>query len=194
MIKYFTLIVLLYVGLTPKLHAGWKDNDNPAGFIVRNLEAPSVDGSLDSSDSQKKRIAQDWLYVQALARQLDSMNEVMFKATLGRSDERIKSAALLVAHKYKTKYLEDIIERINDEDLLVSQCARHSLVMISGQYCGKNKHVDFGPLPNHSRTTKDSIALLWKIWFEEAEKEAKKSKGNEDEIIFRKREIFNPKD
>ena len=85
------------------------------------MESPSVDGSLDISDSQKKRIAQDWLYVQALARQLDSMNEIMFKATLGRSDERIKSAALLIAHKYKTKYLEDIIERVNDDDLLVSQ-------------------------------------------------------------------------
>lgn len=181
-----TLFIVLYVGLTPKLQAGWKDNNNAAGFIVRNLETPPVGDGLEMSDTQKLRVAKDWIFVQQLAKQLDSMNEVMFKAALGRNDTRVKAAALLIAHKYKTQYLEELLERIADEDFLVCQCARHSLVRISSQYCGKNKHIDFGPLPNHSPATKDSIVILWKVWFDDAEKTAKKAKEKEEEVIIRK--------
>lgn len=147
-------------------------------------------GGVDLSDTQKRKIAQDWIYVQQLAHQLNGMNEVMFKAALGRNDTKVKAAALLIAHKYKSQYLEELLERISDEDFLVCQCARYSLVKISGQYCGTNKHIDFGPLPNHSPATKDSIVILWKVWFDEAEK-AKKSKDNEDEVIHRKPQIFD---
>ena len=178
-----TLFVALYVGLTPKLQAGWKDNNNAAGFIVRNLETPPVGDVLEMSDSQKQRLAKDWIFVQQLSKQLETMNEVMFKAALGRNDTKVKSAALLIAHKYKTQYLEELLERIADEDILVSQCARHSLVRLSSHYCGSNKHIDFGPLPNHSPATKDSIVILWKVWFDE---EAKKAKESQEEIKIRK--------
>lgn len=112
-----------------------------------------------------------------LARQLVTMDQTMFEAALNRSDRRVKSAALAIAHKYEEKYLEDLISNIDSDELLVSQAARYSLVQISNLYLGGKNFVDFGPMITHDRDTKSSIAFLWKAWFGKAVKEGKKCKS-----------------
>jgi hypothetical protein len=144
---------------------------------VQGLES-SVDGfgGLDISDSQKARITEDMKYIVYLARQLNQMNETMFKAALDRDDSKVKAAAILIASKYKDKYLEEIIERITDDDIIISQCARRSLIQISNIYIGGREYVDFGPLLNHHSATKNSISILWKVWFEQAKQAQKDGK------------------
>lgn len=129
---------------------------------------------MDLSDSQKMRIAEDMKYIIYVARQLNQMNEVMFQAALDRGDPKIKAAAMLIAHKYQDKYLNELIERVTDDDIIVNQCARHSLIQISNLYVGGRNYVDFGPMINHHSTTKNSVSTLWKVWFEQAKKSGKK--------------------
>ena len=105
------------------------------------------------------------------------MNESMFRTALDRGDLKIKAAAMLVASKYKDKYLDELIDQTTNEDIIVNQCARHSLIQISNLYIGGRNYVDFGPLMCHHTTTKNAASILWKAWFEQAklaQKEGKK--------------------
>lgn len=152
---------------------------------MRNLQ-PSVDGSFKLSDTEQSQINEDMKYIVYVARQLNQMNEVMFQAAFERDDPKIKAAAMLIACKYKDKYISDLIERITDDDIIVNQCARHSLIQISNLYVGGRSYVDFGPLAHHSSTTKNATSILWKVWFDQAQKNKKTSQPYQNGQIKKK--------
>jgi hypothetical protein len=137
-------------------------------------KAPPVGGMNRLPSNEQQKIVADWQYVLFLANQLCRCDEVMLTASLERSDKRVKAAAALAAHKYQEKYVTELVELVSDEDVLVSQCARYSLVQISNLYLGGKNFVDFGPLVIHEEETKTSIGLLWKVWFDKAMREKKK--------------------
>ena len=109
-----------------------------------------------------------------LSRQLCVCDETMFLAALDRNDKRVKAAAALVAYKYQEKYVNELVDLVSDSDLFVSQCARYSLIQVSNLYLGGKNFVDFGPLAIHEEDTKNSVGLLWKVWFEKTMREKQK--------------------
>lgn len=101
------------------------------------------------------------------------MNEKMFTAALERGDTRMRAAAMLAAPKYGDKYVSELVERVGDDDLLVCQCARHSLCVLSNTHLGGKQFVDFGPLPNDHGAAKNTASIMWKVWFEDAKSNPK---------------------
>lgn len=104
----------------------------------------------------------------------------MFMAALDRNDNRVKAAAALMAYKYREKYVNELIDLVGDSDVFVSQCARYSLVQISNLYLGGRNFVDFGPLAIHDENTKNSVGLLWKVWFDKTLREKQKVLPNKN--------------
>ena len=167
MFRILFLIALTICICSQKAKAGWKPP-------LPEVKAPPVGGFQVLPKEEQNQIVADWQYVLFLANQLCRCDETLFVASIDRTDKRVKAAAALVAHKYQEKYVTELVDLISDDNLLVSQCARYSLVQISNLYLGGRNFVDFGPLAIHGEETKNSVGLLWKVWFEKTMREKQK--------------------
>lgn len=123
----------------------------------------------------------------------------MLMLALQSSDPRFKSAGCLLAHEYNFEFLEDLIENIDSSDIVLSQSARQSLIILSNKaICGSqpkkqekptatatkstavakpqiNHYVDFGPHINYmDNVSLNASQIMWKTWFAENVKDCKK--------------------
>ena len=123
----------------------------------------------------------------------------MLMVALQSSDPRVKSAGCLLAHEYNFEFVEDLIDAIDSSDIVLSQSARQSLVILSNKaICGnqpkkqekstatitkptavantkQNHYVDFGPHINYmDNVSINDSQMMWKTWFAENVKDCKK--------------------
>jgi len=89
-------------------------------------------------------------------------------------DARLRAAANLVAADYGTEYMQDLIKNITDDDTIVQQTARQSLVRLARKaynitapiqtLTGPKEPIDFGPMASDNNTQISTSQTMWELW------------------------------
>lgn len=83
---------------------------------------------------------------------------------LKSSDFRIKAAGCVIARRLGKEYVEDLLEGLADDNDLVRQVSRESLIIIN--HINTKKKIDFGPWPGeHNKVNTCASQSLWKAHF-----------------------------
>lgn len=151
-----------------------------AGFILNKQNALS-----------NRNIQKDITYINLQVFSIKkAQSNAMVKLALDSPDSRIKCAGCLVAAEKNYDFLEDLLTHVNDDDDLVRQASRQSLIYLSNRVlCEKEKAskppqaknskvaaskvagikaVDFGPIPGEdSNVALNASQNMWKAWFAE---------------------------
>lgn len=104
----------------------------------------------------------------------------MVELAMKTLDPRVKAAGCILARKYGTEYLEELIDAVADQNELVRQASRETLMLISRQVAVSRQGVDFGPtIGDKTNVGACSSQTMWKAWFQlnEAKQKEKKDKG-----------------
>jgi hypothetical protein len=95
------------------------------------------------------------------------------KSALQSPNPEVRLTAVLTIDKYGPALTDELIERLTDDNVSVSQAARRTLVKLSTVRNGKpNKArgVDFGPVANAKRSAQETAARKWRAWFDRLQK------------------------
>ena len=94
---------------------------------------------------------------------------------LKSSDFRIKAAGCVLARRLGKEYVEDLLEGLADDNDLVRQVSRESLIIIN--HINTKKKIDFGPLPGEQNNVNTCASQsLWKAHFRTLENNQNKEK------------------
>lgn len=77
--------------------------------------------------------------------------------------------AVLTINKHGPALMDELIERLTDDNARVRQAARRGLVKLSTVRDGKRNQargVDFGPAANANRKAQEAAARKWQTWFD----------------------------
>jgi hypothetical protein len=77
--------------------------------------------------------------------------------------------AAIAVGKHGVPLSDDLVELLTDDNGLVRQAARHSLVSLSTMRDGKStarRSVDFGPAPDANRVAQKAAARKWRAWID----------------------------
>ena len=101
-------------------------------------------------------------------------NKTPLEYALTCKDARLRAAANLVAADYGTEYMPDLIKNITDDDIIVQQTARQSLVRLarkaynitnpSQTLTGPKEPIDFGPMATDNNTQISTSQTMWELW------------------------------
>lgn len=101
---------------------------------------------------------------------IKSDSKPMVELAMKALDPRVKAAGLVVARKYNTEYLEELIDAIANENELVRQASRETLALVAMRVVGSKQGVgiiDFGPaMGDKTRVGACSSQTMWKAWFQ----------------------------
>jgi Spy/CpxP family protein refolding chaperone len=117
-------------------------------------------------------------------RELAKEGPEAIKAALKNPDADMRLVAALVAGKTTPALTDDLIPLLTDDNALVRQAARRSLVSLSTKRDGKPtglRGVDFGPVANANAAAQKTAARKWTAWFVRQQK----PKDNLKTIPFR---------
>lgn len=106
-------------------------------------------------------------------RELAKQGPEALKTALKDPNPEMRLIAVLTVGKYSPALIDDLIQRVTDDDPSVRQAARRSLVRLSTQRDGKpnkGRSVDFGPAPGSNRVAQGISARKWRSWFEAQQK------------------------
>lgn len=109
-----------------------------------------------------------------------SDSKPMVELAMRSLDPRVKAAGCILARKYDTEYLEELIEAVADQNELVRQASRETLILTSMKVAVSRQGVDFGPtVGDKTNVGACSSQTMWKAWFQinEAKQKEKKDKG-----------------
>jgi len=82
----------------------------------------------------------------------------MLMVALQSSDPRVKSAGCLLAHEYNFEFVEDLIDAIDSSDVVLSQSARQSLIVLSNKaICGNQAKKQENSTATKSTTAKPTV-------------------------------------
>lgn len=114
-----------------------------------------------------------------------SDSKPMVELALRALDPRVRAAGCVMARKYGTEYLNELIDAVADQNELVRQASRETLVL-TAMKANTNKRggmVDFGPaVGDKTNVGACSSQTLWKAWFSlnEARQKEKKAKAKDE--------------
>jgi len=107
----------------------------------------------------------------------------MVELAMKTLDPRVRAAGCILARKYGTEYLEELIDAVADQNELVRQASRETLILVARQVSVSKQGVgmiDFGPIVgDKTNVGACSSQTMWKAWFQlnEAKQKEKKDKG-----------------
>jgi hypothetical protein len=117
---------------------------------------------------QQQAALQQRLVAQILNEMMRATEPVL-RQGLKHSQPLYRVASALVIGQRKLKMTGELIGLLADadEEVLVQQAARRSLILLSKQY---GQAQDFGPLPGCACEQREEAATLWRDWWDQRQK------------------------
>jgi HEAT repeat protein len=145
-------------------HGGGTNSRFSQGLIAQQM--------LQQQQLLQQVLQQQLLQTAKLDRQMSELAKEgpeAIKTALKDPNAEMRLIAVLTVGKYGPALMDDLIERLTDDDASVRQAARRGLVSLSTQREDTpraGRSVDFGPAANANRAAQNIAARKWRAWFE----------------------------
>lgn len=136
-----------------------------------NFTAGPRDDTVGANKLDYKYIDQQ---INSLKTCIKSGNKLPLEYALTCKDARLRAAANLVAADHGTEYIPDLIKNITDNDTIVQQTARQSLIRLARKaynitapvqtLTGPREPIDFGPMTSDNNTQISTSQTMWELW------------------------------